>query len=84
MYNELIITTSNQKHRAFFMNGFFTASQPTSNLHKHNFAEIHLIIGGNAIFRIGNELYPLNDGSMRRFSLLHKMRQGCYTQRLSG
>lgn len=64
MYNELIITTSNQKHRAFFMNGFFTASQPTSNLHKHNFAEIHLIIGGNAIFRIGNELYPLNDGSI--------------------
>lgn len=64
MYNELIFTTANQKHHAFFMNGFFSASQPTSNLHKHNFAEIHMVTGGNATFRIGSELYPLNDGNI--------------------
>ena len=64
MYDELIITTANQKHKAFFMNGFHVASEPTSNLHKHNFAEIHMVAKGNAVFSIGEELHTLNDGNL--------------------
>lgn len=65
MFNELNITISNQKHKAFFMNGFHTSSDaPTSNLHKHNFAEIHFVAGGSALFRIGEKQTKLDDGGI--------------------
>lgn len=65
MYNELRITVLNESHRAFFMNGFFTSSKETaSNLHKHNFPEIHFVTGGNAIFLIGEKKTQLESGSI--------------------
>lgn len=65
MYNEINITISNEKHRAFFMNGFLSSSnQSASNLHKHNYAEIHFVARGNAIFAIGEEKAELKSGSV--------------------
>lgn len=65
MFNELNVTISNQKHKAFFMNGFHTSSDaPTSNLHKHNFAEVHFVSGGRALFRTGEGETKLDDGGI--------------------
>ena len=65
MFNEINITISNEKHRAFFMNGFHSSSeQPVATLHKHKFSEIHFVSGGNAVFRIGETQTLLKDGSV--------------------
>ena len=65
MFNELTFTLSNEKHRAFFMNGFFSSSkQPALTLHKHNFSEIHFITGGNAVFKTEETEVMLKSGSV--------------------
>ena len=64
MYNELTITTPNQRKKAFFMNGFHSAGLPTSNLHKHNFSEIHLVAKGGGTFSVGDETYHLDSGNI--------------------
>ena len=65
MYNELIFTVSNEKHKAFFMNGFLSSSKETaSNLHKHNFSEIHFVTGGNAVFLVGEKKTSLKSGDI--------------------
>jgi len=47
------------------MNGFLSSSGKTaSNLHKHNFAEIHFITGGNALFLTGGQQTELNSGDI--------------------
>lgn len=63
MYNELNISVLNENHRAFFMNGFLSSSKETAtNLHKHNFSEIHFITGGNAVFLVGENKMHLESG----------------------
>ena len=65
MYNEINITLSNKKHKVFFMNGFLASSNKTaSNLHKHNFAEIHFVTGGDAVFIISENKLTLESGSI--------------------
>ena len=65
MYNELSFSIANKKHRAFFMNGFLSSSKETaSNLHKHNFPEIHFIAGGNAVFLTGKSKTNLKSGDI--------------------
>lgn len=65
MYNELSITVLNESHRAFFMNGFLSSSNNTAtNLHKHNFSEIHFVTGGNALFLVGEKETRLKSGSI--------------------
>ncbi len=63
MYNELSFSIANEKHKAFFMNGFLSSSKKTAtNLHKHNFSEIHFITGGNTVFLIGENRINLQSG----------------------
>ncbi len=65
MYNELSFTAGNEKHRAFFMNGFLSSSnESATNLHKHNFSEIHFITGGNASFLVGESKTQLESGDI--------------------
>lgn len=65
MYNELSISVLNENHRAFFMNGFLSSSKETAtNLHKHNFSEIHFITGGNAVFLVGEGRINLHSGDI--------------------
>ena len=65
MYNEINITLSNKKHKVFFMNGFLSSSNKTaSNLHKHNFAEIHFVAGGKACFLIGKNKIEIESGDI--------------------
>ncbi len=64
MYNEIIVKTPSREHKIFLQSGFFSSTKPTSNLHKHNFAEVHIIANGNATFSIGGHLYSLSSGSL--------------------
>ena len=65
MYNEINIIISNKKHKVFFMNGFLASSgKSASNLHKHNFSEIHFVTEGNATFLVGENRIKLESGSI--------------------
>ena len=47
------------------MNGFLSSGNTSaSNLHKHNFSEIHFVTGGNATFIVGESSTELEDGSI--------------------
>ncbi len=63
MYYEFSIFTDENPCKVFLQTGFYTFSQ--SNItHKHNYAEIHLVSGGNAVFKVANEVSELRDGEM--------------------
>lgn len=65
MYTELIVKTQFHEHKIFLQNGFFhQLNHQAINLHKHNFAEVHVIANGNATFSINEHSYSLNSGDL--------------------
>ena len=64
MNNELLIRTHLGDIKAFLQSGFYTSNNPTKHIHKHSYAEIHIIYGGNAEYRIGNKTYHVKNGYM--------------------
>ena len=64
MNNELLITTHLGNVKAFLQDGFYTSNNPTKHIHKHSYTEIHLIFGGNAEYRVGENIYRAESGSM--------------------
>lgn len=65
MNNEISFKTSSREYRAFFQNGFYSPSlPPTDRLHVHNYAEIHLVVGGNADFLVGEKTYCIENCGM--------------------
>ena len=63
MYNEINVKIGSQEHKVYLQNGFYKSS-PTPGLHNHNYTEIHMISGGNAIFIVGNETYTVSSGDV--------------------
>ncbi len=64
MNNEFTITLGEKKHRIFLQDGFYSNLPPTTNLHKHNFDEIHLIANGDAKIIVENKVYPIERGNI--------------------
>jgi len=64
MFNELSVKIGIQNHTVFFKGSFLQPEISTPHLHKHNYAEIHIITGGNATYIINDRTYTLKDGSM--------------------
>lgn len=64
MYNELTIAMRRKKYRVFLQNGFYSPFIVKKNLHKHNFAEVHLVANGSAVFSVGDRIFPLHSGSL--------------------
>ncbi|MBQ7336660.1 MAG: AraC family transcriptional regulator [Clostridia bacterium] len=63
MYNELTINTPLREFSIFLQDGFYHNLSP-GNIHKHNYTEIHLILGGLAVFRIGEQICRCESGDM--------------------
>lgn len=61
---ELHVTIGKKEHKIFLQDGFFDHKVPASCIHKHNYAEVHLMTGGKGVFRIGEQLQPVPDGGM--------------------
>lgn len=64
MYNELTVKNGSKNYKCFLQDGFFYPAVQISPLHKHNYAEIHIVSNGNIEFNIGNELHRSENGNL--------------------
>ena len=64
MFSELSITIGKQNFTTFFQGGFYNPFVYSPYLHKHNYAEIHLVAGGSAEYVAGDKSLFVNDGQM--------------------
>ena len=64
MFNELSVKIGTQNYTVFFKGSFYQPEISTPHLHKHNYAEIHIVTGANATYIINDRTYNLKDGSM--------------------
>lgn len=64
MNNEIFLNIGNKKYRLFLQPGFYSDVPPTDRIHKHNYAEIHIVIDGTTLFAIGDERYEASKSTM--------------------
>lgn len=63
MYNELPIKTPVEEISAFLQAGFYN-NLTCGSVHNHNYAEVHLILDGNATFVVEGKTHEINSGHM--------------------
>ena len=63
-HNALTVNTATGEHKVFLQGGFYMSGYSTSRIHEHNYAEIHLVAGGNASFTVENKKIDMPSGSM--------------------
>ena len=66
MNKELTIRIGDNKYKVFLNSGFFTSPEQVSyyRIHKHRYAEVHLICGGNATFNISDKTTDTEHSTM--------------------
>lgn len=70
MNNELTIRIGDRKYKVFLNNGFYTSPEHVSyyRIHKHRYAEVHLICGGKATYNISDHtndtVHSTEDGNL--------------------
>lgn len=64
MNKELTFNIGIQAHKVFLQDGFYTCDTSTIRLHNHNYAEVHIIYGGNAEFTIDETTHRIASGSL--------------------
>ena len=62
--NELTVVVGGQMRKIFLQKGFYCDDPPTRGIHRHNYTEVHLIIGGNACFTTDCGEIAISDGEM--------------------
>jgi len=60
--NELTVTVGVKERKVFLQNGFYDNGSPTSYMHRHNYAEVHLISGEGGVFAVDDKEYFMGDG----------------------
>ena len=64
MGNELLIKDGAAEHKVFFQEGFYTPYLLPTPIHKHNYAEIHLVTDEAAEFYIDGKTYCSKAGNL--------------------
>ncbi len=64
MHNEMIINIGANSHTAFFQEGFYSPTAKFSPLHKHSYAEIHIVANTTTRFKIGDGEHSAKDGNL--------------------
>ena len=64
MRDELVVKIGNQEKKCILGNGFYSSSAPTPNLHKHNYAEIHVVAKGKVSLKWDTKLVEIAAGSV--------------------
>ena len=64
MRNELLIKDDAAEHKVFFQEGFYTPYLLPTPIHKHNYAEIHLVTDDAAEFYIDGKTYYSKVGNL--------------------
>ena len=60
MHYELSFKMIEKDHKAFLQDGFYASPKTNTSLHKHNYAEIHILGEGKAEFLIDNQPLTVN------------------------
>ncbi len=64
MYTELIVKNGIRDHKVFFQNGFYNSVALPTPMHRHNYAEIHLVADKAATFFINGDEVCAEDGNL--------------------
>lgn len=64
MHNELNIKIGSKITKAFLQDGFYSGSMQTTAMHKHNYAEIHIVDQPLIEYNIGNTVHSTADGNL--------------------
>ncbi|MBR2930116.1 MAG: helix-turn-helix transcriptional regulator [Clostridia bacterium] len=64
MYNEITLPFGKGGTKVFLQNGFYDKKLVTKRMHRHNYAEVHLILGEDMKYRVGDEVLEVRSGSM--------------------
>lgn len=64
MCNEIEIKTGRAEYKVFLQNGFSPDTNPVMRIHKHNYAEMHLFLGGEAVVSVENKSIVAKDGDI--------------------
>ena len=65
MYFKLKVKTDEKNYNVFIQEGFYSLLNERSNtVHKHNYAEIHVISGGSSSFKVESAEHTVNDGEL--------------------
>lgn len=64
VYKELDILIGKKECKAFLQRGFSPEIPPTKRIHKHNYADVHIVSGGNMFFYIGDKTHKIEDGTL--------------------
>lgn len=60
---EIKLFIENRPCSVFLQDGFYESSR-TQNIHKHNYAEIHIVSGGSIKFTVAKRTYTVGDGEL--------------------
>ena len=65
MYFKLTLKINNKVCNAFLQDGFYSLlNERSSTVHKHNYAEVHIVSGGSAKFKVESSTYTVKDGEL--------------------
>lgn len=64
MYCELSIKIGARAHKLFFSDGFYKRRLTTSSIHSHSYTEVHLVMGEDVVYRIGDATVTARSGTM--------------------
>jgi AraC-like DNA-binding protein len=64
MNNELDIKNADCEYKVFLQDGFYSHAPIIPKIHKHNYAEMHIILDGCATFSVGGAEYAAQSGEL--------------------
>ena len=64
MFEEITVSVGASAHKVFLQDGFYNKHMLSGKIHKHNYAEVHFILGDDTAYRVGDEDLVVKSGSM--------------------
>ena len=61
---ELTVSIGRVPHKLFLQDGFYNKAEISSVIHHHKYTEVHLILGGEILYSIGEEQRTVSGGTM--------------------
>lgn len=61
---EMTVSICGGEYKLFLQDGFYNRRYISNTLHHHKYAEVHLILGGDIRYRLGDGQYLATDGCM--------------------
>ena len=63
-FRELAVRIGDEPHKLFLQDGFYNTSEISDILHYHKYAEVHLTLGGDIRYTLGDTSFVATSGTM--------------------